>query len=706
MKKTKLTRSLLAACSIVALSAVMYGCTGDGSENDLTATQGDLERAEMERDAALAAQAAAEAAQATAEMERDAANAAAAAAAEAQATAEGERDAANAAAAAAAMAQADAEATQAAAEMAQATAEAAQMAAELAQAEAEAAQARAEMAQAEAEAARMMAEAARMTAEAAAAVSEQARMDAEAGRTAAEAARAAAAAAQATAEAERDAANMARDAAVAAQMAAEAERDAAEADAMAAEARADAAEAEAADAKMAQEEAEKKADEESKRADDLQQRDDDAAAAAAVKSAGALYRGLGWYFLPPSDRDFDGDIDDDDNFLDVYGWDGVAPKTGFVGLDPVTGAPTRLDNTLEAAEDGDLTLGSWTGTMYEGKSPVGEAHPVEYMAVVYTTQDDEGGEPFFHLYGSATEDTNGYLEFGPQATVDDAFTGDDTKVSGFPTAGTRTYDVLDEVDGTYDGAPGRYVCVGTTCDATAIETGGFTLSVAVGASPVWRFYPDAGAEVPRPDSTYQSFGWWLERDVTPDLDWARAYVILEKSEDLQAATFDQTVQGTAEYSGHAVGKYAIYSALLDEGEAGHFTADAMLEADFGGDTGADGTDLVTVTGTIDNFMTGDGAKPWSVELSNGVFPGTTATDGTGSGALFAGSTTWRIEGVSDTGDGAFGGMFHNNPLPPIADGTIPARPPTYIPDEVGGTFDAQFESATGRMIGAFAATRD
>ena len=33
MKKTKLTRSLLAACSIVALSAVMYGCTGDGSSS-------------------------------------------------------------------------------------------------------------------------------------------------------------------------------------------------------------------------------------------------------------------------------------------------------------------------------------------------------------------------------------------------------------------------------------------------------------------------------------------------------------------------------------------------------------------------------------------------------------------------------------------------------------------------------------------------
>ena len=54
MKKTKLTRSLLAACSIVALSAVMYGCTGDGSENDLIATQGDLEDVTAQRDAALA----------------------------------------------------------------------------------------------------------------------------------------------------------------------------------------------------------------------------------------------------------------------------------------------------------------------------------------------------------------------------------------------------------------------------------------------------------------------------------------------------------------------------------------------------------------------------------------------------------------------------------------------------------------------------
>ena len=33
MKKTKLTRSLMAACSIVALSAVMYGCVHNGGDD-------------------------------------------------------------------------------------------------------------------------------------------------------------------------------------------------------------------------------------------------------------------------------------------------------------------------------------------------------------------------------------------------------------------------------------------------------------------------------------------------------------------------------------------------------------------------------------------------------------------------------------------------------------------------------------------------
>ena len=37
MKKTKLTRSLMAACSIVALSAVMYGCVHSGGDDSVPA---------------------------------------------------------------------------------------------------------------------------------------------------------------------------------------------------------------------------------------------------------------------------------------------------------------------------------------------------------------------------------------------------------------------------------------------------------------------------------------------------------------------------------------------------------------------------------------------------------------------------------------------------------------------------------------------
>ena len=48
MKKTKLTRSLLAACSIVALSAVMYGCSSSGDEDELRTSLEEAEAAVAE----------------------------------------------------------------------------------------------------------------------------------------------------------------------------------------------------------------------------------------------------------------------------------------------------------------------------------------------------------------------------------------------------------------------------------------------------------------------------------------------------------------------------------------------------------------------------------------------------------------------------------------------------------------------------------
>ena len=235
MKKTNLTRSLLAACSIVALSAVMYGCSSSGDDEavmDPVDYKAMFEAAAAERDAALLAQTAAATAQTDAET-----------------------------------AQAAAETAQAAAETAQADAEAAQAMAESERGAANSAAAVSEQARMDADAARTAAEEARLAAELAKAAAETDTAAAMQAQADAEAAQAAAETAQAAAEAERDTANAASAAAVDAQAAAEAERDAAmqaQADAEAAQAAAEAAQADAevaqAGAEAAQAEAEREAD--------------------------------------------------------------------------------------------------------------------------------------------------------------------------------------------------------------------------------------------------------------------------------------------------------------------------------------------------------------------------------------------------------------------------------------------------------------
>ena len=131
MKKTKLTRSLLAACSIVALSAVMYGCahTDSGpSQEELDAANAATAAADEAAAAAAtaAADAAADAKAAADAAAADAATAAADAAAVAKAAAdEAAADAATAAADAAAAAKTAADAAAAAAATAAADAAAA-----------------------------------------------------------------------------------------------------------------------------------------------------------------------------------------------------------------------------------------------------------------------------------------------------------------------------------------------------------------------------------------------------------------------------------------------------------------------------------------------------------------------------------------------------------------------------------------------------
>ena len=157
MKKTKLTRNLLAACSIVALTAVMYGCEGGHSDAELADAE-TAAAAQAQADAEAKAKAEADAAAKKAAAEKAAADARAAAEKAAAEKAEADRKAAEAAKKAAeTQAKADADA----AAKAKAEAEAAAKAKEEADAAAAKAKAEAEaLAKKAEEEAKRMAEAA------------------------------------------------------------------------------------------------------------------------------------------------------------------------------------------------------------------------------------------------------------------------------------------------------------------------------------------------------------------------------------------------------------------------------------------------------------------------------------------------------------------------------------------------------------------
>ena len=363
----------------------------------------------------------------------------------------------------------------------------------------------------------------------------------------------------------------------------------------------------------------------------------------------------------------------------------VARAAGAPSSDDVvvkaSGAPSMGSITLSDADD--------DGT-YTGKRGVNE-----YSAVVGSTQGSAKTEDFFAKYGST------YRSAGSAAAVLDNLhnsggaAGPVPEAKGFPTSGTNSYGPDDDVAGMFDGVPGVYDCTVASCTVSADVNGHPTFSAG------WQFKPASSSPtVTSADSAYLSFGWWLTRDVTPDRDSAAAYVFVT-NHGMVAATFDATLQGTAEYNGSAVGKYAIYSDLGGgDNEAGHFTADASLTANFGDDSiGGE------ITGAIENFMTDAGEKPWTVSLNlapDGVDDGVEPDPNINLDGLdrtFSGTTTWDIEGALGQGDGHHAGTFYNNPG---RSGT----PGTRSPDEVGGTFDATFGDADAHMIGAFAASRD
>ena len=324
-----------------------------------------------------------------------------------------------------------------------------------------------------------------------------------------------------------------------------------------------------------------------------------------------------------------------------------------------------------------------------------------YEAVVYS---NVGAPTQGKKFGSAdiVSDTGAYeyqLLNGRLALATLTATPANVAITGVTrTAGTETFKLPDpnpggatiiNVPGSFHGVSGTYSCdTGTgrdqTCTAAVAAAGGFTL----GGTGRWSFKPDDPNDrvTDSPDTNYASYGWWIFESEDGNTFHASAFAIVRGT--VPDAAGITALLGTATYSGGAAGKYALISSTGGTNDAGHFTADATLEANFN-------TNMVT--GTIDNFMGADGmSRDWSVELKENLVGNAGHIDSLGDGNGFGEDTVWTIGGTAagtaaiEAGD--WTGQLRNNG----DDG---------VPQVATGTFYTLYDRV-GKMVGAFGATKD
>ena len=404
--------------------------------------------------------------------------------------------------------------------------------------------------------------------------------------------------------------------------------------------------------------ANQRADEEKARADELQEEKDKREAATDRAAAKALFS-----VLRLSTANLAAD-----------------PEEGATIADADSAADRDSDGTPDNDEITIPPLGeSDADGMSTGKNTAGDV----FTAFIASTKEANSGRLFAEDYATGSPRlTGGRTALTGAGQIALITTADDRAMSSdFPReAGTRTYPAGNrEFRGSYDGAAGKYSCTGATCTVQ------FTPDGYIFAG-TWVFDPDDGARTSVADANFVSYGWWLRKNSDGEIVDAGP-VSFATGTDAAGVT---ALQGTATYSGSAAGKYAIYSGAFSErSEAGHFTADAMLKANFG-DDGENGR----VSGMIDNFMTEAGAKnDWSVSLA---LSGTSMADGLDDDGDFSGNTVWTIGDVNSDVTGNYMGSLHDS-AKPGQDG---------VPYEARGFFDARFEAGVGELVGAFGATRD
>ena len=242
--------------------------------------------------------------------------------------------------------------------------------------------------------------------------------------------------------------------------------------------------------------------------------------------------------------------------------------------------------------------------------------------------------------------------------------------------------------GTYHGVSGSYYCKPTTTCTATVAADGFTLT---GGSWTFKANNKDDRLMDTPDADYESYGWWFYESA--DGKTLAASAFRDNKGANRSTVAIGSLRGKATYEGSAAGKYALYSATGGTNDAGSFTATATLKAIFAPNADNSGS-AHTISGTIDNFMGADGmARDWSVELKETDISDSGNIDGLDSGNEQVG-TVWTIGGTAAANAGEWSGSLQE------------VDDDDDVPMVATGTFHSIYGTATGEMVGAFGATKE
>ncbi len=349
------------------------------------------------------------------------------------------------------------------------------------------------------------------------------------------------------------------------------------------------------------------------------------------------------------------------------------------------------------------SLHGWEGSEQTGKPAENAAGDSgTYTARLYSNvgEANDGGK--FNADGTLDADDDGTFDSGVltfsnggQATrvaspkFDSEVPSVGPKFYGLPDPNPQQATRIKPIEGKYYGVSGSYTCAPTNDDACSVtkKSGGYMLAGA------WTFTPNDPEDTvtEMPDTVYEVYGWWLHEDANGK---ATASAFQTKRGDPSAGrnalALVGLVAGTATYKGGAAGKYAIRAGSTND--AGHFIADATLEADFEDDM---------VSGTINNFRVGDDedSRDWSIALEKSGFDNGSGLIKGSNGTGTAKMTTWKMKDTDTnaTKSGAWEGQFYSS-IPANMDGAGTPRSAT-------GIFHSEYNN-TGRMVGAFGVSLD